>query len=290
MPSSTPPPTSGPQPSGPPSASEPEPSGPPLGLVDRVNNYLLLVYAAACLLMNYSIAGFLYLKGLLPLSLVVPGLVSILLPLIMLSQRSQLGFIREFMLRPPAVATALATLVVAASCILPIEAFAGLFERRWPPSADYISFILSIKPKGPVSFAVTALGLAVVVPFTEELLFRGFVQRIFARNMSAPLAIVLAALLFGISHFNLPILPGVFALGILYGWLLHATGRLWCPVLAHAVFNFTSLLRLSGATEEEIASARVEMPGVPWILLSLAVCAASLWFLARLHRAPRGDA
>lgn len=269
----------------PPLPDERGPRGPESGLPGRMNNYLLLVYAGACLLMNYSIAGMFYLRGMIYPSLILPGVFSILVPLYLLSRRSPLGFVREFDLAPPPAKTALAALLVAVSCILPIEAFSGLFERMRPPDADYISFLLSIKPKDPASFALTALGVALVGPFTEELLFRGFVQRVLARNMSAALAVALSAALFGISHFNIMILPGVTALGALYGYLYYATRRLWCPVLAHALFNLSSLLRLHAATEEEIVSARVALPSLPWILLSLAVCAASLAFLARMRRA-----
>jgi membrane protease YdiL (CAAX protease family) len=264
-----------------------EPRSPESGLPGRMNNYLLLVYAGACLLMNYSIAGMFYLRGMMYLSLILPGVFSILIPLYLLSRRFSLGFVREFGLEPPAAKTALAVLAASVSCILPIEAFSGIIERMRPPDADYISFLLSIKPKDPVSFALVALGVVIAGPFTEELLFRGFVQRILARNMSGVLAVALSGALFGLSHFNIMILPGVVALGALYGYLYHATRRLWYPVLAHALFNFSSLLRLHAATEEEIVSARVALPSLPWILLSLAVCAASLAFLARMRRADR---
>lgn len=264
-----------------PPADEPPPE---TGVFDRVNNYLLLVYAAACLLMNYSVSGYLYLAGMIRLSLILPGIVSIIFPLYLLSRRSETGFRKQFRLGPPPLGTTLLALVAATSCILPIEAFSGIFERMWPPDADYTSFILSIKPKGAPSFALTALGLAVVAPVAEELLFRGFVQRIFARNMGAPLAVTLAGALFALAHFNAQILPGVLALGILYGALFHLTRSLWHPIIAHAVFNFVSFLRVHLATDEEIVSARMELPHLAWVFVSLAVLVAALWLLARARR------
>ena len=125
----------------------------------------------------------------------------------------------------------------------------------------------------------------IVGPIAEELLFRGFVQRIFARNMSGALAVALAGVLFGLSHFSIAVLPGVVALGVLYGYIYHATRSLWCPIMAHAVFNFSSLLRLHAATEEEIISAAVELPGIALTLLSLAACVVSLGLLRRAARA-----
>ena len=67
-----------------------------LGIFDRINNYLLLIYAGACLLMNYSLAGLLYFKGMIVLSLSLPGIFSIIFPFFFLSRRSMLGFAREF--------------------------------------------------------------------------------------------------------------------------------------------------------------------------------------------------
>ncbi|MCX5753428.1 MAG: hypothetical protein NTW97_07230, partial [Candidatus Krumholzibacteria bacterium] len=42
-----------------------DPAGPAPGIFDRINNYLLLVYAFACLLMNYSLAGLFYFEGMI---------------------------------------------------------------------------------------------------------------------------------------------------------------------------------------------------------------------------------
>lgn len=253
------------------------------GLLDRLNNYLLLIYAAACFLMNYSIAGLLYLANArIYLLLAVPGVVGILLPLLALSRRSQLGFLAEFRLKAPKAKAALAVIATAATCILPIETFSALLERARPPDADYISFVLSIKPKDPSSFFLTSIGLLIVAPFAEELLFRGFIQRIFARNMNASLAIVLSGMLFGLGHFNLTILPSVAALGILFGFIFHAARSLWAPIIAHAIFNLYSLIRLYRASEEEIASAQVSLPDARFVVISAIGLAVSLAILARM--------
>jgi len=268
--------------------SGPAPAEPPPGLFDRINNYLLLVYAGACLLMNYSLAGLLYFKGMIPLSLSLPGIFSILVPFFLLSQRSTLGFAREFSLGRPEIKATAVILLVSAAAILPIEAFSGIFERMWAPDADYTSFVLSIKPKGPVSFFLIAIGLVLVAAVTEELLFRGFIQRIFQRNMNGTLAVVLAGLLFSLCHFNPPAIPGIAALGILYGYIFYRTGVLWYSVVGHAIYNLVTLVRLDAATEEQIVSAKVVSPDLAWTLVSLGVLLFSLRLLSRLP-APRGQ-
>jgi len=263
------------------------PAGPPPGLFDRVNNYLLLVYAGSCLLMNYSLAGLLYFKGMIPLSLSLPGIFSILIPFFLLSRRSTLGFAREFSLGRTNPRTTGLVLLVSAAAILPIEAFSGIFERMWAPDADYTSFILSIKPKGPASFFFVAIGLVLVAAVTEELLFRGFIQRIFQRNMNGALAVVLAGIFFSLCHFNPPAIPGIAALGILFGYIFYRTGVLWYSVMGHAIYNLVTLIRLDASTEEEIVSAKVVSPDLAWTFLSLGALLLSLRLLSRLHSPQR---
>ena len=262
---------------------EPSPLPPNLGIFDRINNYLLLFYAAACLLMNYSLAGFLYFKQMIMLSLWLPGILSILVPFYLLSQRSPFGFTREFRLTAPDPKALGLAILVTGAAIVPIDAFSSIFERMWPPDADYTTFILSIKPKGTSSFVLIALGVVLAAGVTEELLFRGFIQRIFERNMSGPVAVVFAGLLFGLSHFNPPALPGVAALGILFGYIFYRTQNLWYPIVGHAVFNMVTLVRLNAMTEEEITSVKIETPPVSWILISIAVFVAALLLLRRFH-------
>jgi membrane protease YdiL (CAAX protease family) len=270
-----------------PGAPPPRPAGPPPGLLEWVNNYILLIYAGACLLMHYSLSGLLYFKGMIVLSLSLPGIFAIFTPLFLLSQRSVFGFVSEFRLVRPRPGTTALALLAAASVILPIEAFSGLFERLWPPDADYTSFILSIKPKGPMSFFLIAIGVVFVAAFTEEILFRGFIQRIFQRNMNAPLAIVLAGLIFSLSHFNPPAIPGIAALGIFFGYIFYRTGSLWHSIAAHALYNLVTLVRLNASSEQELAASRVTMPSPAWTLVSLAVFAFCIWTLARIPRSAR---
>jgi membrane protease YdiL (CAAX protease family) len=264
--------------------SPPDAPAEAIGIFERINNYLLLVYAGACLLMNYSLAGLLYFKGMVALSLSLPGILSILLPFYLLSRRSTLGFAQEFRFAAVGAKTTAIVLALSAAVILPVEAFSSIFERMRPPDAEYTSFILSIKPKGTASFFYVSLGVVLVAAVAEELLFRGFVQRIFQRNMSGPLAVAFAGILFSLSHFNPPVIPGIAALGMLYGYIFFKTGNLWYSVMGHALFNLVMLVRLNYASEEDIASANVTLPDMTWTLVSLAAFVCSLWLLRRLYR------
>jgi CAAX prenyl protease-like protein len=93
----------------------------------------------------------------------------------------------------------------------------------------------------PVTF-FRLLGLAVVVPVAEELFWRSFLLRWLEKQEFLTLrpaavslrALLITSVLFALEHSQW--LAGFIA-GIVYGWIYMRTGRLWVPVIAHAVTN-----------------------------------------------------
>lgn len=82
------------------------------------------------------------------------------------------------------------------------------------------------------------------VSLAEEALFRGYLQQRLAGWMSPFLALMLAALLFGLMHIAGGILLVVFAslAGLIYGLAWMWSGRLWVAVLFHVALNMLHLL------------------------------------------------
>lgn len=86
------------------------------------------------------------------------------------------------------------------------------------------------------------LGLAVVVPLAEELFWRSFLMRWLERQdflAVAPArvgarALIVTSVLFALEHTQW--LAGLMA-GAVYGWIYMRTGKLWVPLLAHALTN-----------------------------------------------------
>lgn len=258
------------------------------GLFGRVNNYFLLIYAFACYLMASSLSGLLYLGGRATLSVVIPALVGYLLPLWVLTARYGLSLPRETRLRRPDAPAAALVLAASAAVIYPFDSVTWLFERWRPADSDYISILLAFKPKGILHFAAMTLGMAVLTPLGEEMLFRGLLQQTLRRNMGAATAVVLSGLLFAVSHGTLFLIPGVALLGIMIAWVYHRTGNLLYAVLIHAVFNFFSLWRLHEATEESLRSAGGPGPDWRWLLGSAVVLVAALRMLAGRTRGGEG--
>lgn len=250
------------------------------GIFERLNNYLLLLYVGACLLMYFSLSALLYLSGATALSLSIPGLLSIIFPLFVLSRRFSLRFADEYRIGVPTLETTVLALLISAGMILPIETLSTFIERRWPPDADYINFLIAIKPKGLLSLLAVGAGIVVVTPIAEELLFRGVIQRVFARNMNAPLALGLASLIFALCHFDLSSVPAITILGLLYGYLFLVTGNLFYPIMGHALFNLFSLIRLYNISESDLQTID---PGYPALWLTALSLVAVIACIHRLH-------
>jgi membrane protease YdiL (CAAX protease family) len=99
---------------------------------------------------------------------------------------------------------------------------------------------------GP-KLAVLAVTALVVAPVVEELFFRGLLLRSLQRRVSAPTAVVLSALAFGLAHVVFDwgsgvVLPALVALGMLSGIFAVRTGNLSRSILLHAGFNLVAVL------------------------------------------------
>lgn len=81
------------------------------------------------------------------------------------------------------------------------------------------------------------LGIAVLGPILEELLFRGGVTRVLLTQYSPAKAIFLSALIFGIFHINPAQVVSAFLAGLLFAWIYYRTRSLVPCILIHILNN-----------------------------------------------------
>jgi len=81
-----------------------------------------------------------------------------------------------------------------------------------------------------------------VAPLAEEVLFRGYLFRVAERFAGRWPAIATVSLLFAGVHVHLPAMGGLFVLAVTLNILYCATGSLWAPIAAHALFNSLTLI------------------------------------------------
>lgn len=92
--------------------------------------------------------------------------------------------------------------------------------------------------------------LAVIPPLVEELVFRGIFFGSYRKaGMSG--AAIMSGLIFGCFHLNINQGLYAFAIGIVFAYMVEATGSLWSSVIAHFAINTYSigvvqLLKMTG--------------------------------------------
>lgn len=99
----------------------------------------------------------------------------------------------------------------------------------------------SWQPDHATAFALNALVASTVVPFAEELFFRGVGVRVF-RGFGGVAAVGVTALAFGLGHGIVAALPVLVLFGVALGWVRLRSGSVWPGMLAHGFYNGVALL------------------------------------------------
>lgn len=91
------------------------------------------------------------------------------------------------------------------------------------------------------------LGISLLAPLLEELLFRGAIIRSLNKGSgySMKKSILLSALFFGIIHLNPAQVPFAFFMGIIFGWVCWKTGSLIPAILGHVFNNSLAVVELA---------------------------------------------
>ena len=190
---------------------------------------------------------------------------------------------------PPALVKVVIGVLIFAGC-LPFVGYlaqlnASLEIGDWAIEIEGdVAAVLSgiITETSAAQFALVLLAVGALPALGEELVFRGLLQPGFIRMTgSAHFGIWLTAAFFGLVHLQFAgLLPRVF-LGAVLGFLVYRSGRLWIPIVAHALFNGSQAVAARlGALDvvPEGGAGAVESPAVLWGVGSVALAAAVLHY------------
>ncbi|MBO3272556.1 CPBP family intramembrane glutamic endopeptidase [Hymenobacter defluvii] len=136
----------------------------------------------------------------------------------------------------------------------------------------------------PLRFWIGVLVIAIVPAISEELVFRGVIQRNLVQSFaSRHVGVWAAAFIFSAIHLQFFGFVPRFVLGLLLGYLYEWSGNILVPMAAHFTQNFTQLLLLYWQQNQWVSpeldpDANEAMPW-PWVLASLLVTAGLLYWL-----------
>jgi len=122
-----------------------------------------------------------------------------------------------------------------------------LTTTLWPKQDEQVHLMLRALGRLDGGWkALVIVSAVVLAPLSEELLFRGLLQSLLLRYLRQPWAAVgITAVLFGVVHFSTPQdIPALVALGVVLGYNYERCGRLWAPILLHALFNAMGILNV----------------------------------------------
>lgn len=160
-----------------------------------------------------------------------------------------------------------------------IFAALSLLAEKYPQIqaalTDYLETASAFTPA--IGYGWLTLGVAVLAPISEELLFRGLIQGELRRAFPEWLAVVIQGVLFALFHAQPVQIAYVLIPGLVLGALYALTRSLWVPIVLHIAFNFLgSVVPAAIGTNEgllqivsltEIAFIAVGI--LAWISLSL---------------------
>jgi membrane protease YdiL (CAAX protease family) len=117
---------------------------------------------------------------------------------------------------------------------LPVPLIARAY---WP---DLIKHISDRVPLLSTSSIGTLIFIIIVIPFFEELIYRGLLQQRLAWYINGFIAVVIASFIFGLQHFTpgppaivAVDLAGVFVDGMIYGWIFSRCRNVFVSWSAH---------------------------------------------------------
>jgi membrane protease YdiL (CAAX protease family) len=95
--------------------------------------------------------------------------------------------------------------------------------------------------------AIIVFTAILVVPVTEEMLFRGMLQTLLRSYTGRPwLAVILASLIFALFHANPPHWPALFVFSLCLGYSYEKSGSLFRAIFLHMIFNAISVFSALG--------------------------------------------
>jgi len=104
---------------------------------------------------------------------------------------------------------------------------------------------------------LVVLVVAVVPAVSEEVMFRGFIQRSFEMKIKPFIAAFLTAVFFSLYHFNPYGLIPLAVLGLYFGFAAYTSKTLLIPVLLHFLNNFTAVMLYYIIGSEELIKSDV---------------------------------
>lgn len=125
---------------------------------------------------------------------------------------------------------------------MPAGYVGALVERRFPTPPEKLAAQLSqLTPETPLLGALMFVAVAMLVPFAEEVFFRGALFTALSRSSPAFVTVWTTSLAFTLAHLEPRNWAPLFLVALVLGELRRRGGSIWAGVALHAAFNAATL-------------------------------------------------
>jgi len=163
---------------------------------------------------------------------------------------------------------------------LPAGYLSSLVERRFPlpPEAMHAQLAALTPTSAPIA-VLMLLSVALLVPFIEELFYRGALFSALLRSGPAFVAIWTTSIAFVLAHQEPRNWAPLLLVALVLGELRRRGRSIWAGVALHAAFNATTLLSVFVTHPSEL-----KPESSPWqqAVLGGALCGLGVWLFGRV--------
>ena len=189
------------------------------------------------------------------------------IPLLLFLTARKESFVDRLRIRKLPFPVILSTLVLSLGIIILVDEFDRIASLLFTPPEylDQLGYMLKFDSFNMAVFLM--LGIVVLAPLGEEILFRGFLQKFLEEHwQDVTRAVLVTSLFFAIIHLNPFWLIQIYMLGVILGFLAWRTGSIWAGFILHAANNLVALLFTNyNQVLDDIYTWQGHV--APWILL-----------------------
>jgi membrane protease YdiL (CAAX protease family) len=229
-------------------------------------------------------------------STIIGQLLCILLPTLLLARRRHGNLVEFFRFSVPTPQETVVTIVAvfalqqmaqgymamqdAIPLPAPVKTYVDIFKKLFEET-----YRVLVQAHSPWEFMLVVVTVAVVPALSEELLFRGLVQRSVEEATGGLKAAIIAGVIFGAYHLNPFSIVPLAALGIYFGFIVYRSRSIIVAIAAHFFNNFVACVAIYLQLDDDfVAIAPGSTPTAQMIvanfaLFTLVFVGATMYFI-----------
>lgn len=130
-------------------------------------------------------------------------------------------------------------IIILTQAIFMILFFSETINEEGTSSSEIIEI-------SPLNFLILFLALVIVKPILEEIIFRGGIFQTLENIFNTPIALIGSSAIFMLAHSFTPlIMPGIFVMGLILGYLYKKHRSIYAPIILHMFINGVNVITVN---------------------------------------------